>query len=325
MTISIAKARAVWTSQPASALEPFPRTTGSRQRQGSTVIRAFREDALPAAGSLGPSSPLCSLAATVPEEGDARDFAPLRRRQSAFAYRSLQRIDLTLCLRIQPYGEERGLLPLTLGDPPRLSAQRPELGINRIESCPDPGRCHRVSILNCLRKVSRPRPHPRRGADCGGERCPREHAGLRRSPARPDQSSLARSTCQGLSLGQRPGKTACSGFRRRTRNCPGLCCGPGGPDRNSLARLKRERMRFGCERGPTDDRCFTRYPGQILSSSLWSRQSRPKPPCAIGVLTPAILLRVQFRRRLLLYASRAPRPQPWLWSRPCRPKPPCGI
>jgi len=102
---------------------------------------------------------------TVPEEGDARDFAPLRRRQSAFAYRSLQRIDLTLCLRIQPYGEERGLLPLTLGDPSRLRAQHPELRINHIESCPDPRRCHRVSILNRLRKVSRPRQHPRRGAD----------------------------------------------------------------------------------------------------------------------------------------------------------------
>ena len=60
--ISIAKARAFGIGQPASDLEPFPRTTGNRQRQGSTVIRAFREDPLPAARSLGPSSPLSSLA-----------------------------------------------------------------------------------------------------------------------------------------------------------------------------------------------------------------------------------------------------------------------
>jgi hypothetical protein len=39
------------------------------------------------------------VGAAVPEEGDARDFAP-RRRQYAFAYRPLQRIDLALCLRI---------------------------------------------------------------------------------------------------------------------------------------------------------------------------------------------------------------------------------
>jgi hypothetical protein len=40
---------------------------------------------------------------TVPEEGDAGDFVPLRR-QSSFARRALQRIDLAFCLRIQPYG-----------------------------------------------------------------------------------------------------------------------------------------------------------------------------------------------------------------------------
>ena len=233
------RARALRTRQRASASEPFPRTTGNRQRQGSTVIRAFREDPLPAAGSLGPSSPCMLVGAAVPEEGDARDFAPLGRRQFAFAYHSLQRIDLALCLRIQPYSEEGCLLALTLGDPPRLCAQRPELGIDRIESRLDPGRRRRVSILNYLRKVSRPRPHPRRSLGCGGERRLREHAGFRRSPARPDQSSLARVACQGLSLGQRPGKAACSGFRRRTRNRPGLRCGPGGPDRNSLARSER--------------------------------------------------------------------------------------
>ena len=202
------------------------------------------------------------VGAAVPEEGDARDFAPLRRRQSAFAYRSLQRIDLALCLRIQPYGEEGCLLALTLGDPPRLCAQRPELGIDRIESCPDPGRRRRVSILNCLRKVSRPRLHPRRGAGCGGERSPREHAGLRRSPARPDQSSLARPTCQGLSLGQRPGKTACSGFRRRTRNCPGLAAVQVDPIETALRDWSANACDLAGERGSTDDRCFTRYPGQ---------------------------------------------------------------
>jgi hypothetical protein len=55
-----------------------------------------------------------NVCATVPEEGDASDFVPLRR-QSSFARRTLQRIDLALCLRIQPHGEERGLFPLTPG------------------------------------------------------------------------------------------------------------------------------------------------------------------------------------------------------------------
>ena len=200
--------RALRTSQRASASEPFPRTTGNRQRQGSTVIRAFREDPLPAAGSLGPSSPLMIVGAAVPEEGDARDFVPLRRRQSAFAYHSLQRIDLALCLRIQPYSEEGCLLALTLGDPPRLCAQRPELGIDRIESRLDPGRRRRVSILNYLRKVSRPRLHPRRSADPGGERSPSEYAEPSRSPARTKQGCLARPKCQGATLGQCPSKGA---------------------------------------------------------------------------------------------------------------------
>jgi hypothetical protein len=98
------------------------------------------------------------VGADVPEEGDARHFVPLRR-QFAFAYHSLQRIDLALCLRIQPDGEEGRLLPLTLGDPPRLCAQRPELGMDRIECRLDPGRRRRVPILNYLRKVS-PSLHP---------------------------------------------------------------------------------------------------------------------------------------------------------------------
>jgi hypothetical protein len=56
-----------------------------------------------------------NVCATVPEESDASDFVPLRR-QSSFARRTLQRIDLALCLRIQPYGEEGGVFALAFGD-----------------------------------------------------------------------------------------------------------------------------------------------------------------------------------------------------------------
>jgi hypothetical protein len=110
-----------------------PATPGLGTDQGITrsalLTLAAREFCLRrAAYSCRLTQPFIRLmfVGAVSEEGDARDFAPLRRRQSSFACRTLQRIDLTLNLRIQPYGKEGGLLSPTLHDLSHFCAQRPE-------------------------------------------------------------------------------------------------------------------------------------------------------------------------------------------------------
>ena len=132
-----------------------------------------------------------NVAATVPEEGDASDFVPLRR-QSSFARRALQRIDIALCLRIQPYGEEGGVFALAFSDLSCLCAQLQKPRGDPVGGCTDPRRRRRGSLLQGLRKLASFRLRPRRGVGCRGERCAHEDTGLCGAPARTNQCCIAR-------------------------------------------------------------------------------------------------------------------------------------
>jgi hypothetical protein len=90
------------------------------------VLLVLEDGLAPFHWRFGFAGRLPSSGARLERERDGRDFVPTGRRESSFTCHTLQRIDLTLSLRIQPYGKEGGLLSLTLDELPRFCAQCPE-------------------------------------------------------------------------------------------------------------------------------------------------------------------------------------------------------